>query len=215
MNSLRPPRVARFARLRRGLALLASLGLGAGLSAGQGATRPPFLPPGFGDEVPSEQTGTPLDNLELRGIMVYENGRTVITIFDPSQSKSFSAELNETVNGMRVTGYEPDPGSVTVEAGGKSRRITVTKPTIVALAPQPARPPAQPAAGNVVPALSLAGPPPPGGVAGSPDEEVRLRMQRVAEEIRRRRAMRREQILSAQGQPGVQPPDPDQPPPPQ
>jgi hypothetical protein len=174
----------------------------------QGGARSPFSPPGA-VEGPAP-SGGPLDTLELRGILAYAD-RTVITLYDTALLKSFTVTLNETVNGVHVTDYQPDPGSVLVESGGKSKRITLPKPTIVALTVQPPRPPGP--GGPSPPNVAAVQPVPGAPMTNMSDDEVRQRMQRVAEEIRRRRAMRREQIDGAQPQPG-QPPGPGMPPPP-
>lgn len=172
------------------------------LPAAEGAASP-FLPPGFG--VKPEATAPPsvLDKIEFRGVLTLD-GTTYVTLFDAAKSKSYTVELGETVETMKVTDYRVsnETDTVLVTMGSESRRIELRKPKIVAIAAQPT-PPAVPVPQvPQVPGVPMVQPvPPTPGITQMSDEEVRQRMQRVAEEIRRRRAMRRD-MLEENQQPG-------------
>ncbi len=182
-------------------AVAPALCIGLGAPADAQSAKSPFLPPGFGQQAaPPPAAAGPLDSIEVRGILSLD-GKTFITLFNTGDSKSFTAQLGETVNNITVTDYtfEGQDDVVTLESGGKTRRVSLKKAKIVAMAVPPV---------NAVPLP--AGQPPPAQQAGAiaqpqsgnmpqmSDEEVRQRMQRVAEEIRRRRAVRREALERSQ-----------------
>jgi hypothetical protein len=189
------------------LLAVAAFGLGLGVdrvSAQNGGS--PFLPPGFGAAPPPPPAASPLDTIELRAVLTLD-GKTHVTLFDTNGNKSFTAVVGESVNNIHIAEYDFSGGddAVTLRSGAATRRVTLKKAKIVAMATPPptatplpagAPPPPTPGqpAGNVVQ-------PPPGAPSAMPqmsDEEVRRRMQNVAEEIRRRRALRREQMENAQ-----------------
>ncbi|MBE2216027.1 MAG: hypothetical protein IAE82_19290, partial [Opitutaceae bacterium] len=147
---------------------------------------------------------SPLDTLELRSLMTM-SGTTVVTLFNTADNRSIMVPLGSTVNGLTVSDYQSADDSVLVQSGGRERRVKIRKAQIVAMVAPPPVPPPQPQpAGAVV----AGAPPPPPGQPGAAmgDEEVRARMERVAQEIRRRREMRREIMeRQAQGQPAGQP----------
>ncbi|BET65384.1 hypothetical protein ASA1KI_03020 [Opitutales bacterium ASA1] len=202
------PRIdLRVARLRP-LFLLAvavcGLGIGADrVSAQNGGS--PFLPPGFGAAPAPPPAASPLDTIELRAVLTLD-GKTHVTLFDTNGNKSFTAVVGESVNNIHVADYDYSGGddAVTLRSGAATRRVTLKKAKIVALATPPPNavplpagatppPPGQPAANAVQPATGA-----PSAMPQMSDEEVRRRMQNVAEEIRRRRALRREQMENAQ-----------------
>lgn len=163
---------------------------------------------------PAGPTNSPLDALELRGVMSIGDV-TRVTLFDTTNSKSYTVELNETTNNWRVSGYNTTDDTVVVESGGASRKITLRKPKILAATAAPPAP--IPVPGQPPPFVPIVQPPgqPPIAMpanAGTPvpqisDEDTRKRMETVAAEIQRRRQMRREQIerAPAAGQPQPQP----------
>lgn len=185
------------------LAALAALLAFAGATAPAGAAdeaESPFLPVGQGAAA-AAPTNSQLDTLELRGIMTIGD-TTRVTIFDTSNSRSFNVGLDELVNNWKVASVDRANDVVVVESGAQSRRVAMRKPRIVAVAAAPAAPMPAPARPD------QAQPPPGSPNAQLSDAEVRDRMARVAEEIRRRRQMRREALERAQsGQPPApQPP---------
>lgn len=163
--------------------------------------RSPFEPAG-GGAAPVVATASPLDRFEFRGVMTIGN-ETFVTLVDTSTSKSMTVALGEQVEGVRASEFRAEDGSIRLESGGQSKRLTLREAKIVALAvPQPTPP--QPAGGppggpgqNINAAQNAAGP-------TMTDEEARTRMQRVAEEIRRRREMRRQMLENQRnnGNPG-------------
>jgi hypothetical protein len=150
--------------------------------------RSPFLPPDFQrpGTAPVEAPPSPLDRLELRGITTV-GGSPVFSIFDPGSSRGYWVGVNENFAGVTVSEFNDRDESLTVRSGPHVRTLRLKEARIVAMDTPP--PPPQPA---VMPPIQ--GGPPQENLS---DEEVRERMQRVAEEIRRRRAMRRAVIDNA------------------
>lgn len=176
-------------------------------------TDSPFLPEDYqqGPAAPPEPPkASPLDKLELRSVSVM-GGVQHFSLYDTAASKGFWIKLNETVQGVAVSDYNKPDGSVLVRSGGFTRRLKLKEAKIIALAVPP--PSAPPAAGQAPATTAAAGAPNmttgtatlQGGsgpaINNLSDDEVRARMQKVAEEIRRRRAMRREMAEQAAGQP--------------
>lgn len=211
--------MSQISRMRFGF--LFALGAAALLAVrGHGEEASPFVPRDSG-QAAAQTTGGPLDTLELRGVSSL-GGTTLLTLYDPNTSRGFTVELDGTVNGFKVSDYKPEDDSVLVESGGLSKRIRLRKSQIIAVTAPPL-PPTMPIPGtanvtNVNPAPGQPGfNPANANAAGAntaqmSDEEVRQRMQRVAEEIRRRREMRREMLQRAQqqGQNAVPIPNPPQ-----
>lgn len=155
----------------------------------------PFARPGATAAAPAAAAG-PLDTLELRGVTVLGE-RTIVTLFDTATSRSTVVALGSTVNGLTVSDYQRGDDSVRVESGGRERRVQIKKAQIVTMAtPPPAAVPPPGVPQGMGPQGPGAGPP-----AAVDDQEVRARMERVAQEIRRRREMRRQIMERAQQQP--------------
>jgi hypothetical protein len=164
-------------------------------ATGWGQERSPFEPAGTA-AAPPPVTGSPLDRFELRGIMTIGT-QTFVTLFDTSTSKSLTLAPGETLEGVKASDFRPDEDSVRIESSGQSRRLKLKEAKIVALAVPP--PTAPPPPGG--PVQVAAGQPPVPGPTMT-DEEARTRMQRVAEEIRRRREMRRQMLEQQRTNPG-------------
>ncbi len=166
------------------------------VAAGHAQEDNPFARPGAAQAAPAA-TASPLDSLELRGVTTLGE-RTIVTLFDTATSRSTVVALDSTVNGLTVTDYQPGDDSVRVQSGGRERRVQIKKAQIVTMATPPPAPVPPPGAPQAV-----GSPPVPG--SGQPpavdDQEVRARMERVAQEIRRRREMRRQIMERAQQQP--------------
>ena len=173
----------------------------------------PFLPADYQQAPaapPPPPQASPLDKLELRSVSVL-GGVHHFSLFDTSSSKGFWIKLNETVQGVSVSDYNKPEGSVLVRSGGFSKRLKLKEAKIIALNVPP--PSAQPVVGGGPAVTAAAGAPnmttgtavntgaPPAAINNLSDDEVRARMQKVAEEIRRRRAMRRDMAEQASGQP--------------
>lgn len=155
----------------------------------------PFLPPGLPAVAAPSEAPNPLDRYEFRGVMTI-GGDTFVTLVDTASSRSVTIPLGGTVENIKASDFRADDGSVQIASGGQTKRAKLRESKIVAMAAPP--PPPPPPMPGVVNGQMPGGPP---GVASAPisDEEARNRMQRVAEEIRRRREMRR-QMLENQGQ---------------
>lgn len=168
-------------------AAIAAVGLAAATvvtTAHAQAERSPFQAPDS-QSAPAPTAASPLDNYEFRGVMTIGD-ETFITLVDKSNSRALTLALGAEVEGLRATDFRAEDGSVQVESGGQARRLQLQDAKIVALAVPPATPNQPPHPGANRPPV----------MAGAPmsDEEARARMQRVAEEIRRRREMRRQML---------------------
>jgi hypothetical protein len=161
----------------------------------------PFARPGAAVGGPPPPP-SPLDTLEFTGVTTI-SGLTVVTLRNTVDSKSVNVPVGSTVNGLTVSDYRSEDGSVLVQSGGRERRVQFKKAQIVTMvAPPPVVAPVPQPGVPVVAAAGTPPPPPPGAPGAMGDEEVRQRMERVAAEIRRRREMRREIMeRQAQGQP--------------
>lgn len=194
------PSIQTTSRLRTSLIVVgALLAVCLFASAEDARKRTPF---GFSGDAtaPAEApANSPLDRIEFRGVMSI-GSETVVLLFDTSKSRSTLLKLNELVDGMKVTDYQAGNDRVRVESGSQAKWIELREAKVVAVAVPPPR---QVVPGNPQPPVPQAsGAQPAGsGIAQVSDEEVRNRMQRVAEEIRRRRALRRQALQEAQQQP--------------
>jgi len=151
---------------------------------------------------PAPAPTSPLDRMELRGILTVA-GTTMITLVDTSSNKAYVVGVGDTVEGYSVSDYRIQDDTVVVNSSGQTKRIQLGESKIVAAAvtaPPPPGAPNVPGAPQRRPATVAAQP--AGQIQQISDEEVRRRMERVAEEVRRRRAMRRE--MMQQAQPGAQ-----------
>ncbi len=184
----------------------------AGTAVSQGLKEDsPFLPADYQQEAkaPEPVRANPLEKLELRSITNLGKVQS-FSVYNTSVSKGFWIKLNETVEGISVSDYNKGDESVLVRSGGFTRRLKLKEAKIVALAVQApvARPSVAPgtsaAAGTPNMTIGTANPQPNGrnapAINNLSDDEVRARMQRVAEEIRRRRAMRRQMAEDAANQ---------------
>ena len=137
--------------------------------------RSPFGPSGaVAGTVPVAEAGT----LEFRG-MVVDQGGTAYSVFDASANRGFW--LREGENGpIRIKSYQADDNILEVDQGGRAVKLQLKRATIqagaaIAMAPKPAVVNnAQP--GGAAPAAAVAA-------------DAR-RLEAVAAEVRRRRALR-------------------------
>lgn len=169
----------------------------------------PFLPENYqqqnqAEAAPEPVRANPLDKLELRGITSLGKVQS-FSVFDTKVSKGFWVKLNETVEGVSVSDYNKSDESVLVRSGGFSKRLKLKEAKILALAvqaPSPTQASAANANGKAMPNMTTGTANVKQGATAAPinnlsDDEVRARMQRVAEEIRRRRAQRRQMAEDA------------------
>lgn len=129
-----------------------------------------------------------LDQFQFNGLMVM-NGKVRISLFDSKQNKSFwvrQGQLGE--YGVSFQRFDEENETVVIAQGGVTKKLSLNKVKIEPLKiAAPRATPSPPAVtGNV------SRPSPAANVES--DEEARARIQRVAEEIRRRRAERRKQL---------------------
>ncbi|HXA14578.1 MAG TPA: hypothetical protein VNW23_05580 [Opitutaceae bacterium] len=155
----------------------------------------PFMPP----DAAGGANATANSPLELRGILATPNGYK-FNLCDPSGHVNVWLGLNAAGQPFVVRAQDIAHNSVTVEYQGRQLTLSLPQPKITASAMPMQQPP------------MMGQPPMPQAVGGNPpvvDEQQRL--ERIAEEIRRRRALR-----AGMQQPGNQPvlqPQFQQPPP--
>lgn len=150
----------------------------------------------FGTVAPAGQAAAAAGPLEFRGTFV-DRGERFFSIADTSSKRAEWVALNESGRAFQVKNYDSESETVTLDYQGRSLSLKLRTAKITAMAmppPQVAAPaPGQPPTGVVLPA---AAPTAPGATEAQ-------RLAQVAEEIRRRRALRQQ----AQQQPA-----PNQPP---
>ena len=172
---------------------VAGIGLAlAATAAGQDGVVSPFDPPAVPQaEVAPPPVASPLDNFEFKGLLSI-GGELKVNVYDKSKKQSYWLVLNEAgEDGLTVREFDESGDSIVLQSGGFSKRITLKNSEIVAMAaPRPQPTPVPNDRGPKVANQT---------VAPASDEEVRERMRRVAEEIRKRRAMRRAIIEEGSG----------------
>jgi hypothetical protein len=141
----------------------------------------PFgAPPG--DARPANAAAEPL---ELRGVFV-DQGETFISVYDNTSHAGRWVGLNEEGSTFVVRSFDPVKGVARVSYQGRELTLALKQAKIVAAAvpaaPAPAAVPASPGPGQPV-------------VAGAtPSTEEAVRLAAIAEEIRRRRALRQQAL---------------------
>jgi hypothetical protein len=175
---------------RNVLSLLCLLGLTDGLLRGVElqtlVDRNPFAPAGqaAGPVQPAEQP-----TLEFRGMVTDFEG-TAYNIFDTSTSKGAWVRVDDPDSPFKVRGYDPSSSTIEVEQNGRPLKLTLKRATIQA--------------GPAMSAM-VAGASAPGVASGEARRtgdsgtDAR-RLEAVAAEVRRRRALR-SAAGTAQGQP--------------
>jgi len=141
--------------------------------------RPPFWPAWYHPEkAPVPTTPSRIDQMEFRGVLSVA-GETFITLVDSASSRAWMIPLNASSEGITVSDFHVDNGTVRArnDADGRERLLALHEARIVALAPPPVR--------STRPKIHVH--------RTAPRDENR---DRVAQEIQRRREMRR-QLLDA------------------
>lgn len=131
----------------------------------------PFLPPGGAAVVDATA-------LDLRGIMSMPDGVVRYCIYDPVKKSSQWAGLNERGHGFVIKSADPNRGSVTLEADGRVLTLQLHQAKVTAMTNGPGQ---SPQVGN----------------PGAPvviDQAQRL--QAIAAEVARRRALREQAALN-------------------
>ena len=175
----------------RSLLLGACLVLAAASRAGaQLAASSPFMP------AAAATTGAVTEGapIELRGVMDTGAGMS-FCIFDPVRKTSVWSRLNEKDHDFLVKSYDAGNEMVTVEHGGRTLTLGLRAVKVAssgqAMAPAPLPSPGMPAAPGAVTQSVVLNP--------TPADEQR-RLEAVATEVRRRRALREQaSIQAAQG----------------
>lgn len=134
----------------------------------------------FGSATSPVIAGAESGQLEFRGVMV-DKGETFFSLFEPSTRQSQWMGLNETGAPYTVQGYDSATQTVKVLYRNQTLSLTLKRAQVIVQAPPPTTfPPNTPPAPGGAPVVT-------GGPAPA-DEAARLAQ--VAEEIRRRRALR-------------------------
>ena len=161
------------------------------------ASRSPFLPP---ENAPVEKAGPEAAALEFRGFVDVGRGKQ-FRLFDPAKKRGDWVRLNERSSEFEAVIRQHNEGeeSVSVEYQGRTLTLAMRKAKIVAdlaapAAPPPSVAPAGPAI-TVTPAVTQTV-----MVNPSPADEQR-RLEAVAAEVNRRRALREQAMRQSAGQP--------------
>ena len=160
----------------------------------------PFSPPSSNADANATPANSPL---ELHGILAMPDGYK-FNLCDQAGHVNVWLGLNAAGQPFVVRSHDVAHNRVTVEYQGRELTLSLAKAKVTPMAMQQ----------QMMPQPQMMGQPPiqPGVVSASPQDE-RQRLERIAEEIRRRRAMRA-QAQQQQFPPGVsQTPAPLQPPP--
>lgn len=137
--------------------------------------------------------------LEFRGTFV-DRGERFFSLVDPATRKAEWVGLNEAGRPFVVKNYDAERETVAVEFQGRTLDLKLHSARVVALAPQPVAPPP-----GTLPQPGNPGNQPRPALAAGTSEAQRLAQ--VAEEIRRRRALRQQAQQPGPAQvPGAQPP---------
>lgn len=128
-------------------------------------------------------------SLEFRGTFV-EGGERFFSLVDMSTRRAEWVGLNETDRPFVVRSFDPDSETISVDHQGRTLNLKLHSARIGVLPQQP---------------VAQAGPPQPGNVnqaaANQPSATEAQRLAQVAEEIRRRRALRQQSANPQNAQP--------------
>lgn len=187
----RLPSLCRF--VAAGFALIAVGSVGA-----QTPARSPFLPPQAAGAAPT--AGAPL---EYRGYMTTGDG-IQFRIYDPAKKASTWVKLNQRDPDFDVVAkqHDNDQKTLTIEHGGRTLTLAERESKVVSsgnAAQLPPPPVAAPPSTNVAPAVTQA------VVLNPTPADEQRRLEAVAAEVARRRALREQatQQISQGGQPQV------------
>lgn len=153
----------------------------------------------------SAKSGQPADAgnqpLEFRGVSEID-GQQLFSIYDTATKRSSLLTLNDTSNDVVIKSYDADTHAVNLMQNGKALSLTLKSGPRIAQNMTPP-PPGMPAGAPNLP--GMAGQQiPANGIGKGPEAQ---RMQQIAEEIRRRRALRQQgpQMSGAAPSPGTGP----------
>lgn len=156
----------------------------------------------FGSAVPVGQAGAAAGPLEFRGTFV-DRGERFFSILDTASRRAEWVGLKDSGQAFQVKSYDPDSETVTLDYQGRSLSLKLRTARVTAMAMPP------PTAAGPQQGIAPGGPN-AASVTPAPTTTEAQRLAQVAEEIRRRRALRQQ---AQQQQPAPQPsPQPNQPP---
>lgn len=142
--------------------------------------------------------------LELRGVFV-EGGETFVSVYDPATTTSVWVGLNEPGQSFTVLRFDVAKGEAVVSYQGRTQTISLPDAKTAAIAGQAMAPGA---AAPTVPAVASASVPAPGANPGQADAakpiDEATRLTNIANEIRRRRALREPSNLAEQARQAAQ-----------
>jgi len=148
----------------------------------------PFVKPS--KTVVNNVVASPLDSLEFNGILTI-GGVTHVSLRDTKANLNYwISEKKAAEDGLEIVRIEAGDDSenkIVVRRGAATKELSLRSFEIVTVAPPKAAPKAK-VVTQAKPANAAARNP---AIQTASDDEVRERMKKVAEEIRRRRAMRR------------------------
>ncbi len=172
--------------IRRGACFVAFLGAvllpaqAAEPAGGQFDSLIKSAPFGQAAPVPGGQAGNG-GPLEFRGVF-QDKGEYYFSLHEPGSRTGSWVGLKESGQPFVVESYDSDKGSIQVKYRGQTLNLTLKLAQVIVQAPPPI--PQQPTAPNTINGA------PPGVVANPVSGDEATRMAQVAEEIRRRRALR-------------------------
>ena len=148
----------------------------------------------FGNPAGAAAGVRPDATLEFRSVLL-DRGEPFFSLYEASSHSSLWVGLNEPGNPFKVQGYDRDKATVTVEYQSRTLTLPLKQAKIVALAPVQAATPNPNLPGNssgpMVTGAPGTGGPQPMANPGSPSEDA-ARLSAIADEIRRRRALRQQ-----------------------
>lgn len=151
--------------------------------------RSPFAPPGQGTD--NAGAAEPQGTLEFRGVVTDEAG-TAYSIFDTSTNKGRWVRADDSNSPVQVKGFDAANNTLEIEQNGRPVKLSLKRATIQA--------------GQAVTAMIPSAPPPqvpganPGEARRADSGADARRLEAVAAEVRRRRALRNA-AKPPQGQP--------------
>jgi hypothetical protein len=152
--------------------------------------RSPFSPPGQGNDASSATEAPP--TLEFRGMVTDADG-TAYSIYDTSTNKGRWVRADDANSPVQVKSFDPVNNTLEVEQNGRPLKLALKRATIQAGQPVAAAIPNAPTPAGGNPAA-------PGAVRRPDSAADARRLEAVAAEVRRRRALRNA-ANNRQGQP--------------
>lgn len=166
--------------------LMAQVGLSQNVNPFKMPSPEPASPP-----VEAPPASTSLDSFQFNGVMEIR-GVTRISLYDTKENRNFWVNEDELGEfGISFRRYDDDSETVVIAQGGLTKKLALNKVSIEPLKITPNR---QNNVEGVTATANAVVNNRPGGARVETDDEARARIQRVAEEIRRRRAERRQQL---------------------